>query len=128
MKYLLFFSILMPLVSCTQNAKVQNRIDAAQTAQMLKADSSIQLVDLRTPAEVQTTGKIAGARAINFNNPDFQTQVTQLDKEKPVLIYCASGGRSGRALPQLQQMGFKEVYEYAGGMNDWLAKGFATER
>ncbi len=128
MKYLLYLSILLPLVSCAQNAKVQNHIDAAQTEQMLKADPNIQLVDLRTPAELQTTGKIAGAKAINYNSPDFKSQIGQLDKEKPVIIYCAAGGRSGKALPQLQQMGFKQVYEYSGGINDWLGKGKATER
>jgi len=128
MKYLLFLAPLIPLVSCTQNTKVQNHIDATQTEQMLKADASIQLVDLRTPAELQESGKIAGAKAINYNSPDFKSQIAQLDKEKPLIIYCASGGRSGRALPQLQQMGFKQVYAYSGGMNDWLAKGKAAER
>ncbi len=128
MKQLLFLAIVILPVSCTQNAKVQHQIDAAQTERMLQADASIQLVDLRTPGELQATGKIAGAIPINYNSPDFKSQMAQLDKEKPVIIYCASGGRSGRARPQLEAMGFKQVYEYAGGMNDWLAKGKVTVR
>lgn len=128
MKDLLFFAILMSLISCTQNAKVQHQIDAAQTERMLKEDASVQLVDLRTPGELQETGKIAGAKLINYNSPDFESQMAQLDKEKPLIIYCAVGGRSARALPQVQKMGFKQVYEYAGGMRDWLAKGKGTVR
>ena len=57
---------------------------------------------------------------------DFKTQIAQLDKEKPVIIYCAAGSRSGKALSQMSQMGFKQVYDYAGGMNDWKAKGKKT--
>ena len=128
MKKLLLSSFVLLLFSCTHTANGQNQIDAAQTEQMLQADTSIQLVDLRTPGELERTGKIAGAHPINYNSPDFQTQMAQLDKEKPVLIYCASGGRSGKTAPQLVKMGFKQVYEYSGGMNDWLAKGKATER
>ena len=128
MKNILFLFLTLTLTSCAQNTKVASRIDAAQTEQMLKSDASIQLVDLRTPGELEQTGKIAGALHLNYNSPDFQSQIAQLSKEKPILIYCASGGRSGNALPQLTEMGFKKVYEYSGGMNDWLAKGKETVR
>lgn len=106
--------------------QAQTVVDAAQTESMLKKDHSIQLVDLRTPEEIKETGKIAGARAINFFSPDFNTQISKLDKAKPVIVYCAAGGRSPRAAAQLSQLGFKKVYDYAGGMNDWQAKGKKT--
>ena len=128
MNKILFLCLTLAFSYCAQNSPVASRIDATQTEQMLKDDASIQLVDLRTPGELETTGKIAGALHINYNSPDFQSQITKLDKEKPILIYCASGGRSGRALPQLSEMGFKKVYEYSGGMNDWLAKKKETVR
>lgn len=123
MQKMFFLAILLTQLSCSQHAESQNKIDAAQTETMLKSDSSIQLVDLRTPAELNATGKIEGAKTINFNSPDFQSQVAQLDKEKPVIVYCASGGRSPRAAAQMVKMGFKKVYDYSGGMNDWKAKG-----
>ncbi len=126
MKNTLFLYLITLGLSCTQNTNAQNRIDANQTEKMLQIDSSIQLVDLRTPTELQQTGKIQGARHINFNSADFKTQIAQLDKEKPVIIYCAAGSRSGKALSQMAQMGFKQVYDYAGGMNDWKAKGKKT--
>lgn len=128
MKIILFLCLSLAISSCAQNTPSESRIDAAQTEQLLKSDTTIQLVDLRTPGELQETGKIAGALHINFNSPDFQSQIMHLDKKKPLLIYCASGGRSGRALPKLTEMGFKKVYEYSGGMNDWLAKGKETVR
>ncbi|MBK9335364.1 MAG: rhodanese-like domain-containing protein [Lewinellaceae bacterium] len=120
--FILFFSLL----ACTQPASSQGVLDAAQTEAMFKSDKSVQLVDLRTPGEIQQTGKIAGALEINYNSPDFQTQIGKLDKSKPVIVYCASGGRSPRAANQMVKMGFKKVYDYPGGMNDWSRKGKKT--
>lgn len=120
--------LLLTLLSCTEITQAQTTLDAAQTESMLKQNPSLQLVDIRTPAEWQQTGVIEGAKRINFNSPDFQTQIAQLDKSKPVLIYCASGGRSPRAAAQMTKMGFKKVYDYTGGMNDWKAKGKKTVR
>lgn len=123
----MLFMLCLGIISCTpQSGPAQQVIDAAQTEQLLKTDTSIQLVDLRTPAELQQTGKIEGAKTINFNSPDFQAQIAQLDKTKPVIVYCAAGGRSPRAAAQMDKMGFKKVYDYAGGMNDWKAKGKKT--
>lgn len=109
-------------------APAQTKIDAAQTAAFLLKDADVQLVDVRTPAEWQQTGVIEGARKMNFNSPDFQQQATQLDKSKPVIVYCAAGGRSPKAASLLVKMGFTKVYDYAGGMNDWKARGNKTVR
>ncbi len=104
----------------------QTKLDADQTAAMLRTDTSVQLVDLRTPAELQQTGKITDAKHLNFKSPDFQAQIALLDKEKPLIIYCAAGGRSGKAAAQLVALGFKKVYDYTGGMNDWKQRGLKT--
>jgi thioredoxin 1 len=122
--FVLMTGMIALMSACT--AQSQTTVTAAQTEEMLQKDPSTQLVDLRTQAEINQTGKIAGAKHINFNSPDFQTQIGQLDKTKPVIVYCASGGRSPRAAAAMTKMGFKTVYDYAGGMNDWKAKGKKT--
>lgn len=109
-----------------QNIQAQSNIDLAKTEQLLKSDKTIQLVDLRTPGEIQRTGIIAGAKVINYNSPDFKQQMSKLDKNRPVLMYCASGGRSGAALSIVHGLGFKTVYNYTGGMSEWKGKGKPT--
>lgn len=118
--------LFLGLLSCQPNGQSQTVLDAAKTEAMLKSDPSVQLVDVRTPAEWQATGVIEGAKRINFHAPDFQAQMGKLDKTKPVLVYCAAGGRSPVAAEMLVKMGFKKVFDYAGGMNDWKAKGKKT--
>ncbi|MFN0016164.1 MAG: rhodanese-like domain-containing protein [Saprospiraceae bacterium] len=122
----LLFLLLITTWACTQAVPAQSVLDATKTEAMLKADPSVQLIDLRTPGEVKQTGKIAGALEINFKSADFQAQVGKLDKSKPVVVYCAAGGRSARAAAQMTEMGFKNVYDYTGGMNDWEDQGKKT--
>ena len=53
------------------------------------------------------------------HNPEFR-------KDRPVLLYCASGGRSALAGQTLRQMGYDKVYNL-GGFKDWVAAGGETE-
>jgi len=73
-----------------------------------------QLLDVRTPEEWKA-GKISSSNCINFNDAAFKQQIEKLDKNKPVFIYCAAGGRSSKAAPILQQAGFKYIYNLTGG-------------
>jgi len=76
------------------------------------------LIDVRTPEEV-VNGAIEGSINIDFNNSSFKSDIEKLDKNVQVLVYCASGGRSGRAMDIMKGMGFKEVYNLNGGYNGW---------
>lgn len=83
------------------------------------------VLDVRTAQEV-AGGMLPGAINIDFFAPDFTSQLVRLDKTRPVFVYCAVGGRSGKAIQQLQQAGFKTVHNLSGGMQAWQQAGFAT--
>lgn len=80
-----------------------------------------QLIDVRTPGEV-AGGMIEGATNIDFNGANFKEEMAKLDRDKPVLVYCRSGGRSGQTASMLKSMGFKEVYDLQGGYMGWPNK------
>jgi rhodanese-related sulfurtransferase len=90
------------------------------------------VVDVRDGPEVETSGKVPGAVHVSrgmlefradpespYHNPEFRT-------DRPVLVYCASGGRSALAGQVLQEMGFATVYNL-GAFKDWVAEGGAVE-
>ncbi len=81
-----------------------------------------QVLDVRTPEE-WSSGVIKGATKMNFFDNDFNTQLEKLDKNKPVYVYCKSGGRSGKATKQMKKMGFTAVYNLVGGIGAWDAAG-----
>jgi len=83
------------------------------------------VLDVRTNQEV-STGMIESAQHINVLDADFETKVKDLDKTKPVYVYCKSGGRSNRAAKQMQALGFEQIYDLQGGMTAWKAAGYQT--
>ncbi len=80
----------------------------------VKETKNAQLLDVRTPQEWDA-GKIASSNCINYNDANFKQNLSKLDKNKPVFVYCAAGGRSSKAAPILQEAGFKYVYNLSGG-------------
>ncbi|MFN0175962.1 MAG: rhodanese-like domain-containing protein [Saprospiraceae bacterium] len=116
------FSLLFGAVGCTQ--PVLKKIDVAAAKSLLASKSAnLQIVDLRTPGEIAETGSLPGAEFIDYTAPNFAQKVKQLDKKRPVLLYCAAGGRSAAAAEILHQQKFQLVYEMSPGMNGWLAAG-----
>ncbi len=121
-KFSLCLALLCSLLLTACETVAQNKLapDAYQAA--LQAAQNVQLVDVRTPDEYRS-GYIAGAVNINSHDADFAQQLARLDKEKPLMVYCAVGGRSGKAAAKLTEMGFKNVIDLEGGMTAWKAKG-----
>lgn len=80
------------------------------------------LLDVRTPEEWKA-GHLKDAVHIDWYADDFSKQVATLDKTKPVLVYCAVGGRSSEAQEAMQDLGFKKVVNLKGGMDAWKEAG-----
>lgn len=70
-----------------------------------------QLLDVRTASEFNSN-HIEGSKNIPVQNID--QKLSSLDKSKPVIVYCAMGGRSNIAASKLKDNGFKVVN--AGGI------------
>ncbi len=88
---------------------------------------SIQILDVRTPGEFESS-HIKGALLADWNNKEeFNRRVAFIDKTKPVYIYCLSGGRSAAAAELMRSNGYKKVYELKGGINAWKAANKALE-
>ncbi len=103
----------------------QNKLTPDAFEAMLKSDSTVQLVDVRTPGELQS-GYIAGAQNLNIQEADFSKKISQLDKNRPVMVYCAVGGRSAKAASQFSSLGFTKVYDLKGGITAWKSAGKAV--
>ena len=83
------------------------------------ASGDVQLIDVRASHEHEA-GHIAGSRLIELQ--DLPEQATTIDQQKPVILYCRSGGRSAMAAQALEQAGF-DAHNMTGGMLEWHAAG-----
>ena len=112
--------IALLLNSCSSGQKQPDgtNLSAPEFAQKIKELPSAPIVDVRTPGEF-SKGHLISATNIDWNGNDFEKQISTLDKSKPVLVYCLSGGRSTAAAAQMRSEGFKEVYDLVGGIMKW---------
>jgi len=78
----------------------------------------VQLVDVRTPEE-HNENHIVNSQNIDFMSPTFEDDILKLDKDRPVLLYCKSGGRSAKCAKKLKAAGFEKVYDLEGGISKW---------
>lgn len=114
--------LLFPLIalSCSaQNSNVVHKITATELQTALQKE--VQLVDVRTEGEFEN-GHIDNALNINVSSNDFDQKIQQLDKSKPVYIYCQSGKRSSNAAKKMEALGFTAIYDLKGGILSWNRK------
>ncbi len=83
--------------------------------------NKVQLLDVRTTEEFDG-GYIKGATNIDVNAKDFEKQIKFFDTNKPIYVYCLSGGRSANASSILAKNNFKQIYNVTGGIMKWRAE------
>ena len=123
MKYLqkaFFLIIIFPVFfSCNAQSKMVLTPDEFEMA--LAGKDAVQLLDVRTKEEYNST-HIKGSLLANWNDKaEFYRRLSFIDKQKPVYVYCLSGGRSSAAASQMREMGYQKVYELKGGIHAWKA-------
>lgn len=99
-----------------------DRIDAKGAAEALASDAKPMVIDIRTPEEF-AEGHIEGATMIDFKSPDFESKVSELDRNQTYLLHCRSGARSTASLPTFEKLGFKHILHLDGGFNEWAESG-----
>ncbi|MDR3522521.1 MAG: rhodanese-like domain-containing protein [Acetobacteraceae bacterium] len=99
-------------------------LTAAQLAEQLKSDSII-LIDVRETHEFNA-GHIDGAILMPLSS--FDPSAVPLEDGKPVVIYCARGGRSANAVAMCQQFGVPVEQHLAEGIMGWVAAGLPVMR
>ena len=119
MKKIFYLISLLAVISINATLIAQTTsLDAVSFAAKIKQVPNAQIIDVRTSGEF-SQGHIVNAKNMDINSSDFQQKVAKLDKNKAVMLYCLSGGRSSNAMSVLSSMGFKEIYNLSGGMMRW---------
>ncbi len=100
-------------------------IRATEAKGLLAANKKVYLLDVRTPAEFRQ-GRIPGAVLIPVN--EVERRIGEIPRNRPVVVYCAVGSRSGFAAGFLSQKGYREVYNVTDGIVGWYRNGFPVSR
>ncbi len=108
------------------------KITPAQAREMIAKGNTL-VVDVRDAPEVEKSGKVAGALHVSRGMLEFRADPESpyhdknFAKDKTVILYCASGGRSALAAKVLKDMGYDQVYN-VGAFKDWAESGGTIEK
>jgi rhodanese-related sulfurtransferase len=108
------------------------RVTPAEAKRMM-ADENALVVDVRDGLEVQATGKVKGALHVSRGMLEFRADAETpyhdkaFSKDRPIILYCASGGRSAMGGKVLKDMGYENVHNL-GAFKDWAEAGGEVEK
>lgn len=114
-------------------ARIQE-VSADELDEMISARDDLLIVDVREAWEYATAhlpaarlvprGTLEGAADPHYKHRD---PVLCQAYARPIVLYCQTGGRSAMAVATLNEMGFHEVYNLAGGIEIWEAEDYPVE-
>jgi rhodanese-related sulfurtransferase len=108
------------------------RITPAQ-AQEMAAKGNALILDVRDAPEVEKSGLIAGAHHVSRGMLEFRADPASpyydknFSRDKTIIVYCASGGRSALAGKLLKDLGYAKVFN-VGAFKDWAESGGQVEK
>jgi phage shock protein E len=124
-------AVVLLLSACGSSSDTASKLQLTSVSEVAAIVASppdgLVILDIRTPEEF-AAGHLAGAINIDYYAPDFESKLGALDVEQPYVMYCNSGNRSANALPLMDSIGFREVYELDGGIQAWYSAGQPIEQ
>ena len=91
---------------------------------MVKGDERIRLVDVRAPAEYESSHI---EHTINIPAQELKTRYMELDPEIPAVLICSPGHRPSLGCSILKRDEFTKLFHTAGGMSGYSAAGYGVE-
>ena len=95
-----------------------HNINANEANAWLREHPETQVLDVRSASEF-SSGALPEAMNISISDEAFDSKTAALDKTKPVLVYCAGGFRSRKAVAKLKELGFENIQHIHRGYMSW---------
>jgi rhodanese-related sulfurtransferase len=115
------FLVLLMLFPAAADAASASNLNPRDAFTMLGQRRDLYLLDVRTPAEYREF-RLAGARLIPIDQ--LPGRLSELPRDKPILVYCAVGSRSAQVVNYLARQGYPEIYNLSGGIYAWAQSGY----
>ncbi|MEO7400603.1 MAG: rhodanese-like domain-containing protein [Polaromonas sp.] len=115
--------LVWPLIAGGMNAGALNATGAVQLINREKA----VVVDVREPAEF-AAGHVTGARNVPLGELESKLPGVMKNKALPLILVCASGARSGRAVAIAKKLGYEQAQSLGGGLKAWKDANLPIEK
>lgn len=109
------------------SAYSSNVSDISQQELFEANSNNVVIVDVRTPEEFQQ-GHVPNAINVPLSNIIDNPDILTFSKEKPIVLYCRSGYRAGKAAEALQKYGYTNLRHLEGDMQGWSKAGLPVAK
>ena len=113
-----------PAVEEIDLTTLADSVDAA-TVNAVKDNPGVFLIDVREPDEY-AAGHIPGITLIPMG--EVASRLTELPRDKEIIVTCRTGNRSGQVADLLREQGFTNVHNMSGGIVAWEEAGYPVEQ
>jgi rhodanese-related sulfurtransferase len=114
------------LSACTSETGAISNVGVEEFRKQISSVSGV-IIDVRTPEEFNA-GHVENAININVDSSDFQSKISELDKNLTYFVYCKSGRRSTLATDQMADSGFTSLLNLNGGFSDLANSGISVSK
>jgi rhodanese-related sulfurtransferase len=104
----------------------KNEVSPAQATLLINREDA-HIIDVREADEF-AGGHLPDAKNIPLAKLADRISEIEKFKDKPVIVCCASGMRSGKACGELGKLGFAKVHNLAGGVDAWVGAGYPVKK
>jgi rhodanese-related sulfurtransferase len=115
--------LLFPAVTAGGRA---GSLNPAQVVQLINREKAV-VVDVCEPEEF-AAGHVVGAKNVPLSQLEAKLPGVVKNKATPIVLVCASGMRSGRALATAKKLGFENIHSLSGGMGAWRSASLPVEK
>lgn len=103
-------------------------VSVQEAAALLKSPpAGLMIIDVRTPEEFRE-GHLPGAQNMDFFGGRFDLQLHAMPKDRPILLYCRAGQRSGGAYEAMSKAGATTILHMNEGIDAWRKAGLPLEK
>ena len=115
--------LVWPLIAGSMNAGALN---ASGAVQLINREKAV-VVDVCEPAEF-AAGHVTGAKNIPLGDLEARLQGVVKNKALPLILVCASGARSGKAVAIAKKLGYEQAQSLGGGLKAWKDANLPLEK
>jgi len=115
--------LVWPLIASGMNA---GALSASGAVQLINREKAV-VVDVCEPAEF-AAGHVGGARNVPFSELEAKLPGLVKNKNLPLILVCASGARSGRAVAIAKKLGYEQAQSLGGGLKTWKEANLPIEK